>query len=63
VNWDAGTNEYDGDWHVWFAWRPVYATSSRGLRGVWLENVERRWCTSEVRELAWWDYRLLEPKA
>lgn len=54
----------DGDWHRWFAWRPVRLED--WATWAWLETVERSWgrngCYSHFRgEFETWEYRRAEP--
>jgi len=44
-----------GDWHRWFAWRPVDVDGS----WVWLEFVERKRCYEDrpPYDFSWWAYR------
>lgn len=43
-----------GDWHSWFAWRPVLVAG----KPVWLRRVERRaGCTRDLISHRRWFYR------
>lgn len=48
-----------GDWHIWFAWKPVVAKNKSWVFGkerwVWLEKVERKWNYG-------WEYQELRGK-
>lgn len=54
MKWMAQPSPLDGNWHRWFAWRPVLVNGF----WVWLERIERRadWCDWffdwEYREIA-----------
>lgn len=45
------------DWHVWFAWHPVWAENSKGDTViVWLEKVYRKITKETSYSLEWvWD--------
>lgn len=51
-----------GEWHRWFAWRPV-RVASRDCR--WLEGVERRrrWVRGLFEFYTEWEYRALDKRS
>lgn len=54
------------DWHEWFAWSPVIATSSDGEYRVWLLKVLRKGIFNDDPDLIWggwnWKYKIIEKK-
>lgn len=45
-----------GEWHSWFAWRPVWCKNSGAI--VWLEYVCRRGAWEKSYDPCWrWEYQ------
>lgn len=41
--WTFDDSIFNGRWHKWFAWHPVFVWDGGRLKLAWLETVWRKW--------------------